>query len=597
MIDGIHGISPRAIAIGVALLTVSACADDGDADGDGGTEGSSSGGPGSGPEPTTVTVATLSTTAPGDDSSTGEPGDDTMGASTGEPTTGEDDGSSSTGEPSAGELELQLLGRYESGIFDAGAAEIPAFDPVTMRLFVVNAQGGTVDVLDLSDPATPVLVDSLAMSDGGSPNSVDVSGDVVAVAVQAADPQAPGRVELFATDGAPIASVTVGALPDMVTFTPDGTHVIVANEGEPNAMYTVDPEGSVSIVDLSGGVDLVTDDDVVTAGFGGFTLPELDASVRIFGPGASVAEDLEPEYVAVSPDGTTAWVTLQENNALAIVDLQAGEVTEIVGLGAKDHSVEGHGLDPSDQDGAVAIATWPVSGLYLPDAIAAFEAGGESFLVTANEGDARDYDGFAEETRIEDLVLDPVVFPDAAALQAEAALGRLRVTSTLGDVDDDGDHDELFAFGTRSISIWSADGTLVWDSGDALEQAVAELLPEHFNANNTDNDSLDGRSDDKGPEPEGVVVAEVLGSTFAFVGLERVGGIAVFDLADPRAPVLVSYVSDRDFTGDPEAGTAGDLGPEGLVVIAAADSPTAAPLLVVANEVSGSVAVYEIGRR
>jgi len=510
---------------------------------------------------------------------------------------GDDDDSTSSTTGEAGQLGMELIGRYESGLFDGSAAEISAYDPVSMRLFVVSASTHTVDVLDLADPTAPTLVESITMAGGGSPNSVDVHDGVVAVAVQNADPQVPGQVQFFAVDGDAIASVTVGALPDMLTFTPDGSRVVVANEGEPDSSYTVDPEGSISIVDLGGGVDVVTDDDVVTAGFAGFELADLDPSIRIFGPGATVAQDLEPEYVAVAPDGTTAWVTLQENNALAIVDLDAGEVTELVGLGFKDHAVDGRGLDPSDEDGEVAIATWPVSGVYMPDAIAVFGAGAATFLVTANEGDARDYDGFGEEERVLDLVLDRAAFPDAAELQAEAALGRLRVTSTLGDDDDDGDYDALFSFGGRSISVWDDAGALVWDSGDLLERTVADALPEEFNSNNDENDGFDSRSDDKGPEPEGVVVAELFESTYAFVGLERVGGIVAFDLGDPRAPEVAAYVNDRDFTGDPEQGTAGDLGPEGLLVISAADSPTGTPLLVVAHEVSGSVAIYELSHR
>jgi hypothetical protein len=288
-------------------------------------------------------------------------------------------------------------------------------------------------------------------------------------------------------------------------------------------------------------------------------------------------------------------VTLQENIAIAILDIASAKLIDIVALGFKNHSQVGMGLDVSDADDSLAIANWPIIGMYQPDAIARFEVGQQTFLITANEGDARSYDGFAELARVEDLQLDPVAFPKAADLQAEALLGRLGVTTTLGDLDDDDEYERLYAFGTRSVAVWSSAGTLVWDSGELLELQTAALTPKAFNSNSTANDSFDGRSDDKGPEPEGVTVASLWGKPYAFVGLERIGGVMVFDLSDPQKPAFVLYDNSmRDFAGVPEEGTAGDLGPEGLQVIAAENSPIAEPLLVVANEVSGTVTVYRI---
>jgi Ca2+-binding RTX toxin-like protein len=233
--------------------------------------------------------------------------------------------------------------------------------------------------------------------------------------------------------------------------------------------------------------------------------------------------------------------------------------------------------------------------MYQPDAIATFAVNGETYIVTANEGDARDYDTFSEEVRVADLTLDPDAFPNADELQAEAALGRLTVTNTLGDPDGDGDFDQLFSFGARSFSIWDSAGNLVFDSGDDFERITAELLPDNFNSDNDENDSFDSRSDAKGPEPEGVVTGVVDGRTYAFIGLERIGGIMVYDVTDPVSPSFVQYINTRDFEGNAEAGTAGDLGPEGLVFIAAEDSPTGRPLLAVANEVSGSTTLYDFG--
>jgi len=495
-----------------------------------------------------------------------------------------------------GALGMSLLGRYSTGVFDEGAAEIPAYDAATKRLFVVNGHLGQVDVIDVAVPAAPVKVGFLDLSTWGSAaNSVAAHGGVIAVAIQAADKTDPGTVAFFdAATLAVVSSVGVGALPDMVTWTKDGQRVLVANEGEPNDDYTVDPEGSVSIIDTSD----IANPVAKTADFSKWNAPKKRAKliadgVRIFGPGASVAQDLEPEYIAVADNGKTAWVTLQENNAVALIDIQAAKVKKIVALGTKDHSIAGQGLDASDKDGAINIANWPVQGYYMPDAIAQFRAGGQRYLITANEGDSRDYDGYSEEARVKDLTLDPTVFPDAAALQTDAALGRLNVTTAQGDTDGDGDFDTLYSFGGRSVSIWSRKGELLWDSGDSIEQAMAALYPANFNADHGDN-AFDNRSDNKGPEPEGVTVAELWGTTYAFVGLERMSAILVYDLSEPTAPVMVNVFSTRDFTADPETAAAGDLGPEGLMVIDAATSPTGEPLLVVANEVSGTTALITL---
>ncbi|MCB0212061.1 MAG: choice-of-anchor I family protein, partial [Anaerolineae bacterium] len=250
-------------------------------------------------------------------------------------------------------------------------------------------------------------------------------------------------------------------------------------------------------------------------------------------------------------------------------------------------------LDASNEDGMINLTSWPVKGMYMPDAVATFEANGQTYIISANEGDSRDYDGFSEETTVGEVELDPDAFPNAEALQAPSAIGNLLITSTLGDTDGDGDYDELYAFGGRSFSIWDTNGNLVYDSGSMIEQVTAAAFPDYFNATNDASD-FDDRSDSKGPEPEGVTTGIIDGRTYAFIGLERMGGIVTVDVTDPTAPTFVDYINNRDFTGDAEAGTAGDLAPEGIVFIAADDSPTGQPLLAVANEVSGSTTLYEI---
>ena len=895
-------------------------------------------------------------------------------------------------------ITIRPLGTYSTGQLDAAAAEIVAYHAGTQRAYVVNGGDKTIDILDVSDPTAPALRSQVDMTPfGDAATSVAVFGDLLAVAVPAAEKTDPGAVLFLDPEGGVLAQVPVGALPDMLTFTPDGRYVVVANEGEPNDDYTIDPEGTVSIIDVSGGVAALSEANVRTAAFVAFNDAELDPQIRIYGPNATVAQDLEPEYVAIAPDSTTAFVTLQENNALAVVDLVNAEVTALLPLGFKhfaapvatletveiadrpllgvtaagqeillggfsglfyegmdesgrhifvthtdrgpnpepqdvdgdgvnerpfalpdfqpvivrlaldpaagnvaileqigltradgapltglpnlageaglayadeepvdlqgnpleldplgadlegivraedgtywlvdeyrpaiyhfgadgvlvaryvpagsnneetgvavgeealpaiyaqrranrgfeavalrdgilyafiqspldnpdsgkdssskaatlvrilafdtataqtvgeyfyrldgngvdkigdavttpdgallvlerddatgaaaqkrvyrididaatnflgydlplgvewqgdaglaalditpaaktlvvdlgaigydevdkpeglalidattlavindnDFGVGGafdpatrlieenphptpvvlgivrlaaNGLDASDEDGGANIANWPVQSMYMPDAIAAYTVADELYLVTANEGDARDYDGYSEEARLGDLVLDAAVFPNAAELQREENLGRLRVSTASTDTNGDGLVDRIAAFGGRSFSIWDAAGNLVFDSGDAVERITAGLLPDAFNSSG-ENDSFDSRSDDKGPEPEALALGEIDGRTYAFVGLERIGGVMVWDITDPRAPVFVQYANNRDFTVATEE--AGDLAPEGIVFVPAADSSTGAPLLLVANEFSGTTTVWEVGK-
>ncbi|PZD71856.1 Trifunctional nucleotide phosphoesterase proteinYfkN [Acaryochloris thomasi RCC1774] len=918
-------------------------------------------------------------------------------------------------------IELNQIGTFATGVFDESAAEIVAFDSVSQRLFVVNGDSNGIDVLDLSDPTRPTLIDAIDVSLSGGPNSVAVANGVVAVALEDVTATETGTVAFFdAADLSLLNVVGVGVLPDAVTFTPNGTRLVVANEGEPvgddDDLLTFDPEGSISIIDLTEGVEGAT---VATADFSAFNGRENDLrgdGVRIF-PGRTVAQDLEPEFISVAPDGSTAFVTLQENNAIAVVNLETAELVDILPLGVTDFSrglpqletfdipdlttdsfqigtdadgnpiflgglsglafdgvnpengnprflaindrgpvsgtidtpdpdssnrpflvpdlqvtvltleldeasgqvsvvdrlgltreVDGaqvpitglpnipgffevpvdpatgeplpndpfgldsegivrapngnlfvadeqgpsinvfssegvlidrfvptgfaaqdesgatagtfgtetlpevylnrrnnrgfegiafddernivygfiqtplsnpdtdtsngssilrilgidpttgepveefvyvlqtpslittdsgidfgdaevdrigdvvfagngqfyvierdnedidtaqqrifqidlqgatnilgtdlsnategttieqlspdelvaagiqpvnkiqvtnlpslgfspsaqaeglalledgrlavindndyegpgtstqlglisfdeatNGLDPSDEDGGINIDNFPVFGLFQPDTIASFDANGQTFFITANEGDGRDsFDDLTDIERVEDLTLDPEAFPDAANLQLEENLGRLEVSSVDGDIDGDGDFDQLFAFGSRSFSIRDALGNLVFDSGDQLERITAELLPEAFNSDNDENGSFDSRSNDSGPEPEGLAVGVVGDRTYAFIGLERIGGIVVFDVSDPANSEFVQYINNRDFTVDVELpdGTlnpaAGDLGPEGLLFISAEDSPNGSPLLVVGNEVSGSTTIFEI---
>jgi hypothetical protein len=506
-----------------------------------------------------------------------------------------------------GNLALNLLQSYQtatpfSGNTQINSAEISAFDAGTKRLYVANSVGGKLDILNLTNPAAITAVASINISSYGGINSVYVRNGLVACAIENSSPQQNGSVVFFDQNGVFLKQVTVGAMPDMITMSPDGRYVLTANEGEPNAAYTTDPEGSVSVIDLQGGIANLTQTNVTTATFSAFNsqAAALRAQgIRIYGGLAAapstVAQDLEPEYIAVSANSQTAYITLQENNAVAVLDLATKQITAVRPLGYSDHSQPGRSLDASDQSGAVLMANWPIKGMRLPDAIASFEVGGTGYLITANEGDARDYSGFSEQVRLgaAGYVLDATAFPYANLLKNNNVLGRLNVTNKLGDTDGDGDFDEIYAYGGRSFSIYNATtGTEVYDSGNMLEHVTATdaTYGGIFNASNSfgETPTLKNRSDDKGPEPEGVTTGRIGSNLYAFVSMERVGGVMVFNINNPAAPALEAYINNRTTAG------AGDLGPEGLVFISAADSPTGQPLLVLSNEVSSTIAVYSI---
>lgn len=527
-------------------------------------------------------------------------------------------------------LNVELVGRHASGVFDEGAAEIVAWHAASHRIFVVNADSGAVDILDASKLESSALASPLTASNLprvatldlrkdmaelalGAANSVAVHGNLLAVAVEAKPKQADGVVAFYTLnekgEARYLGHRATGALPDMVTFSPDGRFVIVANEGEPSSDYRNDPEGSITLIEVNDGKPSET---VKVADFKAFN-DQLPAGVRVFGPGASAAQDLEPEYIAVSSDSRTAFVSLQEANALAVVDLESARVSAVLPLGFKDHGAQA--LDASDKDKAINIRTWPgVLGMYQPDTLALITIGGKDYLLSANEGDSRDYwfkveteqacqeaggkkfdeeDGclaFSEEVRVEKLKVEGVV--DAVAAADKAQLGRLKVTRTLGDADGNGAYEQLYAFGARSFSVWGTDGRLLWDSGDQLERITSERLGKHFNASNDENGG-DDRSDDKGPEPEALAAGFVGGKPYAFVGLERTSGFVVYDLSEPTAPKFVDYIVNRDFETE-DMRQAGDLGPEGMKFVPAAQSPTGQALLLIGNEISGSTAVYEL---
>ncbi|MBT0608534.1 choice-of-anchor I family protein [Aequorivita echinoideorum] len=494
------------------------------------------------------------------------------------------------------ELDANYLTSY---LVDAGGtAEITAYDPATQRLFVTTV--GAVEILDFSDPENISSIETLDITSfGNSVQSVAVSNGILAAAIAANDPTDNGSVVFMDTDGNNAVSVEVGSLPDMLTFTPDGTKLLVANEGQPSNDYTIDPEGSISVIDVTGGLSGITQANVTTLNFNAFDAQQaalVAAGVRIFGPGASVSQDLEPEYIAVSNDSQMAYVTLQENNAYAIVDLSTMEITDVISFGLKDHSLAENSLDTSDETDFIFNASWPVKGVYMPDAVSFYSVNGMDYIVTANEGDARDYDGYAEERKLgdADFLPDPAIFTNLDILNLETNLGDINFTAASGDANGDGLYEELHVFGGRSFSIFeAATGNLVYDSGNDFEVITAAdpTLGGIFNASN-DNNNFKNRSDNKGPEPEGVLVKEINNEFYAFILLERIGGMMVYNVTDPTNPVFLQYLNSRGTVpGDPESG---DLGPEGIVYVEPADSPTGNALVILSNEVSATLSIFSL---
>lgn len=452
-----------------------------------------------------------------------------------------------------------------------GAAEISAYDDTTKKMFTVNNSGtNQIDVIDLTDPTNPKKLASIDLSTySGASNSVSTFGGKLAVALESSiDKQSNGKVVVFdTTNYSLIKEITVGALPDMITFSPDGKYIMTANEGEPNDTYSKDPNGTVSIIDVSNNYAVSTLDfssfstQLSTLKTGGF---------RISNPTSNFAADIEPEYITISSDSKTAWVTLQENNGVAKIDLTSKTITGIFPLGFKDFNTTANAIDISDKDAAIAFNPWKLKGMFMPDAITNYTVNGTTYFITANEGDAREYTANKDIKRLKDCSLDATVFPDAATIKAEAKMGRLNLVSTMGDTDGDGDLDELVSFGGRSFTIWNGNtGSLVFDSKNDLDKRSNDF-----------GTYDDGRSDDKGAEPESVLVAKMGDKNILFVGLERTDTVMIYDITNPATPQYLQSIK----TGD---------APEGLLFIPASKSPTKRSLVVVSSEGDGSVKFYQ----
>lgn len=491
-------------------------------------------------------------------------------------------------------ITLNLLSSFSNSVTGSNSAEIVAHDPSTQRLYIANSIGSKLDIINFVNPSAPVLLNSISISSIGGINSVAVRNGTVACAIEnGTNPQDSGKVAFFDKDGVFLKDVKVGAMPDMIVFNNAGTRVLTANEGEPNATYTNDPDGSVSIIDISGGIAGLNQSHVSAVTFTAYNGSEtaLKAQgVRIYGVSGQASKDFEPEYIAISKDDTKAWVTLQENNAVVEINLATNSINNIRALGSKDHSLLANGMDVSNTTKEINISNFPVKGFYLPDAIASYTIGGVNYYITANEGDARAFSGLNEESRISALNLDPVKFPYAAEMKHNSLMGRLLATSKSGDTDNDMDIDTIYCYGSRSFSIWNGNtGALVYDSKDDIEQITASnSFSVMFNASNTSATRKD-RSDDKGPEPEGVSIGQIGNNVYAFIALERVGGVMVYDVTNPNAPVFVTYANNRTL---PLNGP--DRGAEGIIFIPQSQSPNGQHIVIAANEVSSTLSIWGI---
>lgn len=507
------------------------------------------------------------------------------------------------------QLNITHKGRYTSGAdFGNGGTEIVKYNPKNGYAYSVNGDKEALDIIDVKHPGKDGainLVKRIYLQDNGieagdlTSVTVHPSGDYVAVSAPAVDKTKPGHVVFYGSNGDYINNVTVGSLPDMVTFSKDSKYLLVANEEEPSDDYTVNPPGSVSVIDVTGGPANVTANNVRTAMF----TKEHQEGIRALGPNAEDAYlNIEPEYIAVDSQSKYAYVILQEVSAIAKVDIVKGQIVQVKGLPYKDHSLAQNAMDVSDEDGKSELRRVPVLGLLQPDGIDTYDYNGETYLLIANEGDSQDYEGYSEEKRVkklkDDIQLDARYYQGYTQAELDdmvenglfddEQLGRLKVTTSHAFKDADGKYNALVSYGGRSFSILRAsDLEMIYDSGSDIEQRVLDLLPERFNANYeaADDIKVDDRSDDKGPEAENVVVGKVGSHSYAFVGLERVGGIMIYDITNPNEPYFVKYLYDPDNK---------DISPEGITFESAEESPNGKPMLITSFELSGTTSAWEL---
>ncbi len=448
--------------------------------------------------------------------------------------------------------------------------------------------------------------DAIKFTPDGSKLIVANEGEIKAVALSAASAVTASAVVPVASTSLLVAGMDVfgGSIPggttiqsiDSATQITLSAPVTLSSGASFNAQLptNLDAPGSISIIDLTG---VTSPASIAAATFTQSRVTEFDfqaanlaTGVNINGvrynhfglPPADRYRFIEPENLA--PMNDKVYVTLQENNAIAEFTYATSKWTKITPLGTLTQTI-----DASDQDGpsnakAVQIDE-VVAGIPMPDAIVAYEVGGQRYLVTANEGDARPDD--ADIARVsatgtlaatkKGMPMDPTVL--ASGINANNRLARLNISLVDGDIDNDDDIDIPTMIGTRSFSIWNATtGALVWDSG-SLETLLYSLAPAFHNINNGNLADWDTRSDDKGPEPEALAIGTYGSSVLAFVGMERQNGLLIYNITNPTNPQFLGYQNHLD---------RGIISPESIVFIPAAGSPSTMPMFVAGFEGTGS---------
>lgn len=490
------------------------------------------------------------------------------------------------------ELSSYSVGRTNA---DGGVAEIVTYNKKDKVFYLVSGVTQSIDLVKINSDGSTECKKRIEIGEiledkninAGDMTSVSYSDEknLLAVAVQDEDYKNNGHIVILDKDGNYKEAYECGVQPDMVTFTKDGKYIISADEGEPREGYdngAVDPKGSVTIIDVENKSTKKVEFNI-----------DIDKALKdgiLLKKDSNPAEDLEPEYIAISDDNKTAFVSLQENNAIASIDIESGKINYVKGLGFIDHSVEGNEIDAvrgKGKNAKIDIKNDNFLGTPMPDGIAFLSKNGRDFILTANEGDAREWKNYKNTNS-----------KKFDKKNADKKTEYLDPEKTDGLVEG-----RIHLLGGRSFSIYDAsDLTRVYNSGSDFEKITARIFPDFFNTSNDEDkgpDKLDARSNKKGPEAENIAVLNIKDKTYAIIGLERISGIMIYDITDPSNPVYKDYFNNRKFVKSVEDGEEvgleerGNIGPEGLCAIEAKDSPTGKPLVLVANEVSGTVQVIE----
>jgi hypothetical protein len=515
--------------------------------------------------------------------------------------------------------QISLLSNFSANYGNGtSAGEIAGFDKVSRRLFVTSSGTSVfqINMFDLSNPSSPSGIGAIDFSTtfGTSSDMLGLSsvainsakGFGVASLIPKANTTTLGKVGFFSlSTGTSLGTIDVGYHPDSVSFSPDGSKLIVVNEGEFLASSATNAPGSISVIDVSGintgnlanltsltpvTRDFTSSNLAVGVSLSGIRNPNVTAigtsgtfisSVPDFTQSANQNPNaIEPEYASVI--GDKVYVSLQDNNAIGEYDLTQNLWTKVTNLGTITQTI-----DATDTGSTISI-TQTVKGMPMPDTVATYSKNGKTYVVTANEGDARVDDPSRDQSRFGDIsgndsmnpILDSNYPTSNTGVRADAQLGRLNVSRIDGDTDGNGKIDEIRMLGTRSFTIWEVTESglqRTWDSGSYFETYIRDNDPTGW---------VDSRSDDKGPEPEGLTLGEIDGKTFAFIGMERNNGIFMFDITDPNAPSFFGYTRTSDGSNTP-------LRPEGMSFISAADSPNGQNLLIVGYEGDGTLASSE----